>query len=405
MSTQTHGPLAGLTVVDFSTLLPGPYASMLLANMGAEIIKIESPTRPDLIKSLPPFVAGHSVADLQLNRNKYSVVVDLKSAQGREVALNLIGQADIVLEQFRPGVMKKLGLGYDDVQSLFPSLVYCSLTGYGQTGPWSQRAGHDLNYLAVAGMSAYTGRKGQAPLPLGAQFSDLAGGSHHAVMGVLAAVIARQRTGRGSHVDISMTDAMFAMNGMAGAAALATGVDPENESEWLNGGSFYDYYRCADDCYIAVSGLEPQFVEALANCLERPQLRALQQLYDKPLQAKWKAVLQEIFATEPRDHWLELFAGHDVCVTPVLSINQAAEHEQIQARDMVVEETLEDGTTLRQMGDPIKFSAYAGATKNRVAPRTGQDTREKLLALGYTPQKIDDLHTTQVIFAEDNACR
>ncbi len=398
MNSFNNGPLAGLEVVDFSTLLPGPYASMLLANMGARVLKIESPTRPDIVRSLPPFVGGRSAADLQLNRDKRSVAINLKSVPGREIALNLIGDADVLLEQFRPGAMGRLGLGYEDLRAQFPALVYCSLTGYGQTGPWKQRAGHDLNYMAVAGMSSYTGRAGEAPLPLGAQYADIAGGSHHAVMGIMAALLARQGGGEGRHVDIAMTDAMFAMNGLAGAAALATGTDPGQESEWSNGGSFYDHYRCADGRYLALGGLEPQFVDTLAEILADPELRGLKNLQDQPLQRKLKLSLQKIFAARPSDHWLKQFADRDVCVTPVLTVNEAAAHEQLRARGMVGEVTLEDGTSVRQLGDPIKFSPSGDKGGNRPAPVNGQHTREVLLGAGFSASQVDEWHRAGVVF-------
>lgn len=247
-------------------------------------------------------------------------------------------------------------------------------------------------------MSSYTGRTGEAPLPLGAQYADIAGGSHHAVMGILAALLARQGDGAGRHVDIAMTDAMFAMNGLAGAAALATGTDPEQESEWSNGGSFYDHYRCADDCYLALGGLEPQFVDTLAAILADPELRALKNLHDKVLQKQLKSKLRTIFAARSRAHWLELFADRDVCVTPVLTIGEAAGHEQLRARGMVVEATLEDGTRVRQIGDPIVFSPCSEKCAIKIAPVSGQHTREALLGAGFSAHQVDEWHRAGVVF-------
>ena len=398
---KSEGPLAGLKVVDFSTLLPGPYASMLLADMGADVIRVESPTRPDLVKSLPPMVGDRSAADLQLNRNKRSIAIDLKSTEGKKIALSLIADADVLLEQFRPGVMARFGLSYDDLCESHPKLVYCSITGYGQTGPWAPRAGHDLNYLSIAGLSSYTGRDREGPLPLAAQFADIAGGSHQAVMGILAAVIAAQRTGHGSHVDVSMTDAMFAMNGMTGAGALASGVDPERESEMLNGGSFYDYYRCGDDRYIAVAGLEPQFVDALADCLARHDLRALQNLHDREVQRKLKGELRQIFVTQNREYWLDLFADKDVCVTSVLTINEAAAHPQIESREMVIDTFVGD-QAVRQLAHPIKFSAFPTTGQHKQAPETGKHTISEMKRLGYSSALIEALLDDLVIYSPDH---
>ncbi|MEM7292472.1 MAG: CaiB/BaiF CoA-transferase family protein [Pseudomonadota bacterium] len=396
-NTSNSGPLAGVRVVDFSTLLPGPYASMLLVNMGADVVKVESPTRPDLVKVLPPMVGDQSAADLQLNRGKRSIAVDLKTQAGREIAHKLIAESDVLLEQFRPGVMERLGLGYKAVSARAPALVYCSLTGYGQTGPWAHRAGHDINYLSIAGVSSYTGRIGDAPVPHGIQWADIAGGSHHAVMGILAALLESRASGAGSHIDISMTDAMFAMNGVAGAAALATGIDPAPQSEMLNGGSFYDYYRCADGAFLAVGGLEPQFVKTLAELLGRPDLLGLQELHNESNQRSLKFELQVIFAEKPRGHWLVLFGDADVCITPVLTINEAADHEQLRARHMTV--PVNDRSE-PQLGDPIKFlplvnepRVYSGA------PKLGEHSAQELLRLGYSETDISELQARGIVKA------
>ena len=219
------GPLASLKVLDFSTLLPGPFASLLLADMGAEVLRIESPTRMDLLRVLPPHDQGVSASHAYLNRNKRSLALDLKQPEALEVIKQLLQDYDIVLEQFRPGVMERLGLGYEALKAINPKLIYVSITGYGQTGPYKDRAGHDINYLALAGLASYTGRAESGPLPLGMQVADVAGGSLHGVIGLLAAVIARQQTGLGQHLDVSMTDCAFSLNAMAGAGYLACGEE------------------------------------------------------------------------------------------------------------------------------------------------------------------------------------
>jgi alpha-methylacyl-CoA racemase len=191
------GPLASLKVLDFSTLLPGPFASLMLADMGAEVLRIESPTRMDLLRVLPPHDQGTSASHAYLNRNKRSLALDLKQAAAVEIVHALVKDYDIVLEQFRPGVMERLGLGYEALKAINPRLIYVSITGYGQTGPYKDRAGHDINYLALAGVASYTGRRDSGPLPLGVQLADVGGGSLHAVVGLLAAVVARQSSGVG----------------------------------------------------------------------------------------------------------------------------------------------------------------------------------------------------------------
>ncbi len=269
-----NGPLASLKILDFSTLLPGPFASLLLADMGAQVLRVESPTRMDLVRVLPPHVDGTSASHAYLNRNKRCIALDLKQAEAVEVVKQLVQEYDIVLEQFRPGVMDKLGVGYEALKAINPKLIYVSITGYGQTGPLRDRAGHDINYLALAGVASYTGRRETGPLPLGVQLADIGGGSLHGVMGLLAAVIHRQQTGEGQQVDVSMTDCAFSLHGMAGAGYLAAGVEPEMEGLALNGGSFYDYYRTRDGRWFSVGSLEPQFMQQFCAAIGRPELAA-----------------------------------------------------------------------------------------------------------------------------------
>ena len=374
---MNNRPLSSLKILDFSTLLPGPYATLMLADMGAEVLRVESPTRPDLVKSLPPIVDGTSAAHHYLNRNKQSLALDLKLAESVEVVKKLIHEYDIVVEQFRPGVMARLGLDYQTLKAINPNLIYCSITGYGQTGPYQSRAGHDLNYLAIAGASSYTGRKASGPLPLGVQLADVAGGSHHAVMGILAAHIQRLQSGIGQHIDISMTDAAFALNGMSGAGSLASGVDSEAEQDWLNGGSFYDYYETKDGRFLSVAGLEPAFIKNLADALNEPQLLKLVNMMDSNLQQELKNLLKERFAQHNFDYWCELFANRDCCVEPMLTINEAANHPQLQARDMVIDYATQKQSTIKQAACPIKFSASKQSAPT-VAPKTGEHNEQVL---------------------------
>ncbi len=381
------GPLSSLKILDFSTLLPGPYASMMLADMGAEVLRVESPTRLDLVRVLPPMDGSVSASHAYLNRGKRSMALDLKKPGAVDIIKKLVGDYDVVLEQFRPGVMDRLGIGYSALSEVNPALIYCSITGYGQTGPYRGRAGHDINYLSVAGVSSYSGRADQGPPPLGVQVADVAGGSHHAVMGILAAVIHRQQTGEGQSIDISMTDAAFAMNGMSGAGYLAAGVEPRAESEMLNGGSFYDYYETADGRYISVGGLEPQFMSTLCEMLDRPDLTSIGLSQKMEHQQQFKAFLRDTFKTKNFKEWSELFAAIDACVEPVLTVSEAAEHPQVVQRSMVIDVAKEDGSVQRQLGHPIKFSdtpcqtAYAGGA-------LGRHTDEVLLSLGYSSDKI-----------------
>ena len=351
------GPLTSLKVLDFSALLPGPYATMLLADMGADVLRVEAPDRVDLTRVMPPHDAGVSTAHGFLNRGKKSLGLNLKEEGSREKVLELVKDYDVVVEQFRPGVMDRLGIGYEALKAVNPRLIYCSITGYGQTGPYRDRAGHDINYLSLAGVSSHCGRADGGPPPMGIQIADVAGGSHHAVMGILAAVIHRQQTGEGQFVDISMTDAAFALNAMAGAACLAGGQEQKPESALLNGGSFYDYYQTSDGRWLSVGSLEPQFSARLCDTLGIPDMKSLAMSQKPEHQQQLKAAIKGKIVAKPLADWQEIFANQDACVEPVLTISEAAEHPQLKARGMVIGVDRGDGTHQRQIGYPIKFSS------------------------------------------------
>lgn len=384
------GPLASLKVLDFSTLLPGPFASLMLADMGAEVLRIESPTRMDLLRVLPPHDGGISASHAYLNRNKRSLALDLKQPEALEIVRALVEDYDIVLEQFRPGVMERLGLGYEALKAINPRLIYVSITGYGQTGPYKDRAGHDINYLALAGVASYTGRQDSGPLPLGVQLADVGGGSLHAVVGLLAAVIARQQSGVGQYLDVSMTDCSFSLNAIAGAGYLACGVEPEREGHLLNGGSFYDYYRTRDGRWMSVGSLEPAFMQQLCTALGRPELAAL------GLASELKVALQVEFEKRSFDELCELFSGVDACVEPVLSLSEAVEHPQLKARKLISQVPRGDGSMQAQLACPLKFSQ--GLPEPRyIGVAVGAHSDEVLAQLGVSAQRIAELRRANVV--------
>ncbi|QEY73088.1 CaiB/BaiF CoA transferase family protein [Pseudomonas denitrificans (nom. rej.)] len=391
-----NGPLASLKVLDFSTLLPGPFASLLLADMGAQVLRVESPTRMDLVRVLPPHVDGTSASHAYLNRNKRCIALDLKQAAAVEVVKQLVQDYDIVLEQFRPGVMDKLGLGYEALKAINPKLIYVSITGYGQTGPLRDRAGHDINYLALAGVASYTGRRESGPLPLGVQLADIGGGSLHGVMGLLAAVIHRQQTGEGQQVDVSMTDCAFSLHGMAGAGYLAAGVEPEMEGLALNGGSFYDYYRTRDGRWFSVGSLEPQFMQQFCAAIGRPEL-ATRGLSPKP--EDQQALKREIaieFEKQDFAQWQERFAGLDACVEPMLSLAEAVEHPQLVERGVVTQVPNGKGGEQRQMACPIRFSAGLPEPRH-IGAALGAHTAQVMAELGYTDEQVTALKAAKAI--------
>ncbi|WP_332847059.1 CaiB/BaiF CoA transferase family protein [Pseudomonas lactucae] len=388
------GPLASLKVLDFSTLLPGPFASLMLADMGAEVLRIESPTRMDLLRMLAPHDRGTSASHAYLNRNKRSLALDLKQPEALEIVRALVTDYDIVLEQFRPGVMERLGLGYEALKAINPGLIYVSITGYGQTGPYKDRAGHDINYLALAGLASYTGRRDSGPLPLGVQLADVGGGSLHAVVGLLAAVIARQQSGVGQYLDVSMTDCSFSLNAMAGAGYLACGVEPGWESHALNGGGFYDYYRSRDGRWMSVGSLEPAFMQQLCMALGRPELAALG--LNPEHQPALKQALQVEFEKRSFDELCALFAELDACVEPVLSFAEALEHPQLKTRELVSQVPRGDGSTQAQLACPLKFSEGLPAPRH-MGVVVGAHSDEVLAELGLSAQRIAQLRHAKVV--------
>ncbi|HQJ08962.1 MAG TPA: CaiB/BaiF CoA-transferase family protein, partial [Deltaproteobacteria bacterium] len=264
--------LEGIKVLDFTTLLPGPFATMMLSDLGAEVLRVESHTRVDMARLAPPFIDKDqkvSCMHAMLNRNKKSIALDLKQPEGITIIERLIRERGftVIVEQFRPGAMDRLGLSYERLSGMEPGLIYCSITGYGQTGPLRDRAGHDINYLSVAGVMSYSGKGCTGPCQMGIQVADVGSGSNNAVIGILAAVIHRTKTGKGQHIDVSMTDGMFPHHVVSGIRALVGETDPGLETEMLNGASLYGFFETSDGKYLSFGGLEPQFLSAFLKTL------------------------------------------------------------------------------------------------------------------------------------------
>src|SRR5918992_1556446 len=377
-------PLDGTTVLDVTRLLQGHYGTLLLSDLGADVIKVEEPERGDYIRWTPPLVEGQSAIHRALNRGKRSITVNLKSPEGAEVLGRLAESADAIVESFRPGVMARLGVGYEALRARNERLVYCALTGYGQDGPYRDRVGHDINYIGLAGLLHATGRPDGPPILPAVQVGDFGGGMAAAV-GTLAAMLEAARTGKGRLVDVSMLDVVTSWLGVVMTWYLGTGEVPRRGGMSLSGGlACYRVYRAGDGRYLAVGALEPQFWRALCEALELPELVDVQ--YATERQEEMAARVQEVFERKPRDEWVAALAGIEACVGPVNDVAEAMADPQVVHRELVAE----GGGAPVGPGPAIKLSD-ADRGPLRPAPGLGEHTDEVLAAAGLSASEIDGL--------------
>lgn len=378
------GSLDDLKILDFSTLLPGPYATLMLADMGAEVLKISSASRPDIVLDYPPFIGdtGVSASQAWLGRNKKTMFLNLKTGEGKAVVKELVKEYDIVLEQFRPGVMEKLGLGYEDLKAVNPKLIYCSLTGYGQTGPLRDAAGHDINYMSRSGIISQAGRRESGPSLMNFQIADIAVGSMNSVIGILAAVNYRKNTGKGQYIDVAMMDGCVPFNSLDGAGFLVSGKEPKREGERLNGGCIYDFYETKDGEYLSLGSLEPQFWSRFCTAIGREDL--IEGTVYPPNIDEVKAEIRGILKKKTRDEWVEVFSHYDACVQPVLNLKEALlEDEQVKEREMVVDVKLplHEDVSVKQLATAVKLSECPCEYKFAGYP-AGYHTKEVIEQLG-----------------------
>lgn len=340
MNDTVDRPLLGIRVLDLTRLLPGPVATMHLADMGAEVIKIEDPGLGDYARTMGHVRKEVSQFFVAVNRGKQGMRLDLKDAAQRDTFLRMVETADVVVESFRPGVMDKLGVGWKTLRERNPRLVMCAISGYGKDGPFAQLAGHDINYIGLAGMlEQNVGPDGVPALP-NLQIGDLLGGAQAAVQGILAALVGAKASGKGRFVDVSMTDAVFAHNIMPLVAVNNFGRPAQPGRDLLTGGvPCYNVYRTADGRFMAVGALELKFWESCCDVLERPDLKTRhwslgQEVGGEDAKAV-KAELDSIFAGQTLAAWTDKFAKTDCCVTPILRADEAVAHPLFQARGMV----------------------------------------------------------------------
>ena len=396
----SEGPLAGLRVLDLTRLLPGGFCTLLLADLGADVVKVEDTGAGDYLRWSPPFYEGpqegaRSAHFIALNRNKRSIRVDLRNEHGREALLALVRSADVLVESFRPGVLERLGVGYERCAAENERLVWCSISGYGQSGPLRERAGHDLNYLAAGGLLALSGEREGPPLQCAGQIADLGGGALMALVGVFAALRERDGapgqpgSGRGQQVDVAMFDGALSWLALPAARYFATGVAPRRGEVELAGGLLcYRPYRCADG-YVALGALEEKFWRAFCTGVEREDL--LPHQFDPP-GSEAHGQLEEIFAERTRAEWEQFAAAHDCCLEVVRELDEALAGEQVAAREMVVDVPQPGAAgAVRALGTPVKLSRTPAQADRLPAPAPGQHTRELLAEAGYSEAQISRL--------------
>ncbi len=377
---MVDGPLDGVKVLEFAGIGPGPYCGQLLADMGADVTVVDRPKR-----------GAVSLENAPDRRGKKSIVIDLKSAEGKELALDLIAASDALIEGNRPGVMERLGLGVDACHARNPALIYGRMTGWGQSGPYAMMAGHDINYLSLTGALQAMGPAGQPPFPPLNLVGDFGGGSLFLAMGILAALLEAKTTGHGRVVDAAITDGVNSMMGFFHGLDAADRWTPERGGNWLDGAA--PYYRCyetSDGKYMAVGCIEPQFLAAMLAVLDlTPEEYGAQ--HDETQHARQADLLVSIFAKEKQAAWTEVFDGTDACVTPVLSYKEAEAHPHMQARD-----------ALQQVGElmhPAKAPVFSGVSPriDTHLPVDGADTRSVLSGVGYSSDQIANLEEKGVV--------
>jgi crotonobetainyl-CoA:carnitine CoA-transferase CaiB-like acyl-CoA transferase len=384
-------PLDGVRVLDLSRLLPGGFCSLLLADFGADVLKVEDTGLGDYIRWATPYYEGvedsaKSALFLALNRGKRSLRLNLKSAGGREVLLRAVRESDVVLESFRPGVLDRLGVGYEAMREVNPAIVYCAITGYGQDGPNRDRSGHDMNYLGLVGLLGLTGDAGGPPVQAAGQIADLGGGALMAAFGILAALRERDRSGEGQLVDVSMADGALAWLALVAARGLAEDVAPRRGELELAGALVcYRPYECADG-WVTLAALEPKFWQAWCRGVGREDL--IEQQFSRPGSDTHRAV-EAIFAARTREQWRAFASEHDCCLEPVLELDEALDSELVRAREMVVELDQPGAQRpVRLLGVPVKLSRTPGDPNRAPGPGLGEHTREVLAALGYDEQQV-----------------
>ena len=397
-------PLEGLRVLDLTRLLPGGFCTLMLADFGADVLKVEDTGMGDYVRWAPPYYEGaeesaRSALYLALNRGKRSIRVNLKEEHGREVLLRLAREHDVLLESFRPGVLDRLGVGYERLREENSGLVYCAITGYGQDGPYRDRPGHDMNYLGLTGLLGLSGDPDGPPVQSAGQIADVGGGALMACFGVMAALRERERSGEGQLVDVSMTDGALAWLAMVAGRYLQGGEPPRRGGLELAGSIVcYRPYACSDG-HVTLGALEPKFWRAFCAGVGREDL--IERQFEPP-GSEAHAEVERLFLERTRDEWTAFAAEHDCCLEPVLGLDEALESELVRAREMVVEIEQPGVGAVRQLGVPVKLSRTPGAARGP-GPALGEHTGAALRAAGYSDEEIEALERSGAVAGAGDA--
>jgi len=374
-----------IRVLDLSRLLPGPYCARILVDFGYEVIKVERPAEGDWVRNIPPFRDDVSILFQALNRGKHSLTLDLKSAAGREIFIEFVSRADVLLESFRPGVMENLGLGYEGLAQTNPRLVYCSLTGYGDRGPYRSRPGHDLNYIGLSGLLDLTGTREGPPVIPGAQIADI-GGALWALIGIQQALLERERTGVGQRVDASLLGAALSFLPVAQAREASGEPMARGASDLTGGWVCYQVYATKDGKYMTLGALEPKFWMNFCLAVDREDLVGEQFAPAVEGQTVYEQ-LRALFRSRTRVEWIAALAGVDACCEPVHSLEEALSSQPVQALRVLADDHILPAVRLSERGIPPPASA----------PVLGEHTQTLLTELGYTADQISDLKAQRIV--------
>ena len=390
------GPLEGVKIVDFTRLLPGPLATMLLADMGADVIKVEDPDAPDYIRSFEPMIDGISSFYFALNRNKKSLALNFAVEEGRELAIDLIKTADVLIEQYRPGTMAHFGLSYDTLRAIHPRLIYLSITGYGQHSSMAAQAGHDINYIAQAGLLNTTMDAHGEPVIPGFQLADVAGGSYMAITAITTALYQREKTGVGEYIDLAMTDAALPFMALPLAAFQATGERKLPGTQPLSGGlANYNCYRCKDDKHVALGALEPKFWAAFCERIQKPEWAGNSMGDMTKDQDILKNSLKDLFKQKDRDEWIHFFEGVDVCISPVIQLDEIVKNKYLNERNSFIDFEI-NGKAIKTIHQPLRFASMP-ATTHWAAPALGEDTLSILKEMNLSEAQITELINKNIV--------